>query len=160
MKEGPARRSFRLKVEALEKAASDGVVPEDLPVIGNVGDLRTWNDPPMTSWSSHSVAAPGGPNSDLRFRFDRILPTFVKLQTGKVKRGPLPPKGMSVTRWLILHENAALIRQNAELLVRVKELEIALRVERTIVESSKAKIGELTATLRTLAPLNELRRTP
>lgn len=153
MKEGPSRRSFRLKVEILEKAAIDGVVPEGVPIIGKVDDLRAWNDPPMIAWRSFSVAAPSGPNSDLRFRFDKILPTFVMLQTGKAKRGRRPPKNMSVEQWLIRDERDALARQNADLLVRVRELETALHVEKTISESSRAKNAELTSKLRTLMPL-------
>lgn len=152
MKEGRSRRSFRLKVELLEMAATDGVVPEGVPIIGKVDDLRVWNDPPMIAWSSFSVAAPSGPNPDLRARFDRILPTFVKLQTGKFKRGPRPPKNTTVEEWLIRDERDGLVRQNTELLVRVEELESALNIERAITESSKAKIAELTAKFRTLAP--------
>ncbi|QAY78897.1 hypothetical protein [Sphingosinicella sp. BN140058] len=155
MREGAARRSFRLKVEALEQAVKEGIVPKELPKILKLDDVRCWNAPPMSSWSSFSVAAPGALNSDLRERLDRVLPSFVKLQSGKVKRGPKPPRTMSVGDWLIREERNALLQQNAQLLGRVQEAESQVRSMRTIIASQKKKIGELSASLRKVVPLRE-----
>ncbi|MFW2350133.1 hypothetical protein [Qipengyuania sp.] len=160
MAEREARKSFRLKVELLEKATASGVIPPEYPIIAKVKDLQSWDTPPLTSWKSFSVAAPGGRNADLRARFDRILPSFKKLQTGKSMRGPRPPKDRSVETWLIQSERDALCRQNAEILMRLREAEAALRAKEAMVESSKAKIAELTERLSVLIPLSAAKRSP
>lgn len=160
MAEREARKSFRLKVELLEKATTDGVIPPEIPIIAKVKDLQSWDTPPLTSWKSFSVAAPSGRNADLRARFDRILPSFVKLQTGKSMRGPRPPKNMSVESWLVQSERDALCRQNAELLMRLNETEAALRSKAAMLESSKAMIAELTEKLSVLIPLSVAKRIP
>jgi len=156
MTEGRSRRSFRLKVEILEQAVVAGSVPPSLPIIGKLDDLRSWADKgnkDLCSWSSFSVAAPGGKNADLRGRFDKIFPSLVELQTGKKKRGPRPPKKTSMEEWLIRDERDALIAQNSDLIIRVTVLEEDKRVRDAVIASLLTSVAELTAELAKITPL-------
>ena len=153
MTEGRARRSLRLKVEALEQALRTGAVTSEIPLITKIEDIQRWHSPPMISWKSFSVAAPGGSNPDLRKRLDNVLSSFIRLQSGKKKRGPQPPRGMSVSDWLVREERDALLRQNAQLIARVQELEMDRLANQAAISSQTAKIAELSAALRKVAPL-------
>ena len=147
MKEGSTRQAFRLKVEAIEAAVRDGVIPTEIPNLRRIQDVRDWDSPPFKSWVSYSVAAPNGPNADLRKRLDRVFPTFVERQSGAVRKGVRAPAGADSSEWLASKERDALLVQNAELLASISQLETRLRVSEAERHALRQNVAELQATL-------------
>lgn len=146
-KEGQSRRSFRLKVEAIEKAVRENSIPSDIPTLRRIQDVRDWNAPPLTAWVSYSVAAPKGPNADLRARLDAVFPTFVQRQNGTLRKGVRAPSHADPGEWLASRERDVLLIQNAELLAQVDELNARVRLLQHEREALRATEARLQATI-------------
>jgi hypothetical protein len=153
MREGRSRKAFRLKVEDLEEAVGQGFITKAIPTIRKLEDLVTWDKPERSPWKSFSVAAPGGRNADLRRRFDRILPAFVLLQTGKKMRGAMPPRGKPVSDWIVEEELESLRRQNADLIARAHVSETGLSAANDLITGLQQEIAVLTGKLSLVTPL-------
>lgn len=154
MPEGPARKALRLKIDALKAAVKEGRVPDDIPKIEKIEDLRTWHAPPLSRWRSFSVAAPSGPNADLRAQLDQILPLFLALQSGKQRR-TRAGRSADAERDLKLlrNERDGLLEQNSDLILRDAEKTALMKAQEDIISSQRAAIAELTAQIRKISPI-------
>jgi hypothetical protein len=148
----PARRAFETKVEILEGWVKAGALPDDAPQLSTINDVRLWDDPGrgLTSWSSYSVAAPGGAHADLRARLDFVLPQFVALKAGAVKTNRKPRRGKAISqkqveaeRNKLAEQNVVLIAQNHELnsdVIRIKQLVSELEEKNRILIAERRKL--------------------
>ncbi len=139
-REGSNRRSFRLKIEALEAAANRGVIPKDLQEIVLLKDLAAWNDLErnLTAWTSNNVHSVNGHNPDLhrrwldvRARIDLIL---VKKRSGKTLNESKRQER------ILRSENKVLMLQNAALLSAEEHLLKRLRLARRDLENANRKL--------------------
>lgn len=120
-----ARRSFRLKVEHLEERVPHQSHGDWLP--RTLSEFVQWRDPErgFGAWTSFSVAAPKGPNADLRQRLDRVLE---RLRGDRSRtRAPTKRRGRTVEHAQAMAEVKALAAQNLELVERVLQLEAECR---------------------------------
>lgn len=146
--EGRARRSFRLKVEFLEDVLRRGDSAEWIP--RNLAELANWVDEErgFERWISFSVAAPNGPNSDLRRRLDHSL-DLLKVRAGRPAR---KSQAVHASRQLAA-EVRMLAQQNADLIMQLKSLEDRLRREGQANAILREREQELLTTLNGLLPL-------
>lgn len=72
---GKVRSRLNAKVCLLEQWARDGTTPSDAIIPKGPAALARWHDSALglESWTSPNIAAPNGPNADLRLRFDAVL---------------------------------------------------------------------------------------
>jgi hypothetical protein len=70
--------SFERKIVTLERWDKEGI-PSGAFVPKNVTALAAWDDPDLgvTAWTSPKIVSPGYKYSDLRLRFDRVLPKLL-----------------------------------------------------------------------------------
>lgn len=148
----PARRAFATKVEVLEGWVKAGALPDDAPQLSTIKDVRLWVDPGrgLTSWSSYSVAAPGGAHADLRARLDFVLPQFVALKAGAAETNRKPRRGKAISqkqveaeRNKLAEQNAILIARNHELtsdITRIKQILVELEEKNRILIAERSKL--------------------
>ena len=115
----PARTAFEAKVCVLEGWVRDGVLPDNAPPLSTINDVRLWTDAELglRSWTSYSVAAPGGEHSDLRDRLDLVLPEYVELRAGPANKSRKPRRGIAISQKQVELERNRLVEQNADLIM-------------------------------------------
>jgi hypothetical protein len=120
----PARQAFEAKVSLLENWAREERVPDDLPRLKTIDEIRLWTDTTrdLKSWTSFSVAAPGGDNPDLRARLDVVLPLISRIRDGVRGKNLKPRRGKPISQIQHERENAILAKQNQELITEVDSL--------------------------------------
>jgi hypothetical protein len=81
--DGKVRSRLSAKVSLLEEWARDGTAPQNAAIPKGPAALARWRDPTLglESWTSPNIAAPNGPNADLRLRFDAVLSIFASGQS-------------------------------------------------------------------------------
>lgn len=116
----PARAAFEAKVRLLENWVGTGVLPDDAPRLSTINDVRLWTSTELglRSWTSYSIAAPGGEHGDLRARLDSILPHYVELRAGATTKPRKPRRGKAISQRQVELERNKLVAQNADLIIQ------------------------------------------
>lgn len=154
-RESPARCSLRVKVEALEALAAQGNPNGDW-YPGKVRELVLWTDLErgFRPWSSFSVAAINGPNSDLRRRYDAAIATL-SMRAAPTRRRAIRRSEDHVHA---IAEVKALSEQNVVLIAEKHALtRQLLRLEQQITILRSREV-ELTSKLNKLLPLDRQQR--
>jgi len=152
IRDKPARASFEAKVVLLEQYSAAGAIPKGTPVLRLLKDVIVWEDSDLglSRWTSFSIAAPSGPNADLRNRLDIVLPEIVTLQSGGRVTEKKPRRGKIISRDQLEREHERLAIQNNLLLRRQDQLEgDVARLKHTVAEREQ-EIAELVSKLNTL----------
>lgn len=127
-REGKNRKSFRLKVEILERAMDSGNIPENLRNIKLLKELAAWEDKTLglTAWSSANVHSRNGHNPDLVKRWvevrRRIALIMPHRRTGRTLR---ESQKQEIT---LRSEVKVLLLQNEALLVLEERYQKQLRM--------------------------------
>ncbi|WP_342248791.1 hypothetical protein [Sphingomonas sp. OTU376] len=127
-REGKNRKSFRLKVEILERAADSGSIPENLRNIKLLKELAAWEDKTLglTAWTSANVHSKNGHNPDLVKRWvdvrGRIALIVPHRRTGRTLR---ESQKQEIT---LRSEVKVLLLQNEALLVLEERYQKQLRM--------------------------------
>lgn len=127
-REGKNRKSFRLKVEILERATDSGNISENLRNIKLLKELAAWEDKTLglTAWSSANVHSRNGHNPDLVKRWvevrRRIALIMPHRRTGRTLR---ESQKQEIT---LRSEVKVLLLQNEALLVLEERYQRQLRM--------------------------------
>lgn len=150
-REGPARRSFRAKVERLEALAA-GRETSPSPIPRNLKEVRDWSEPDrgLRPWSSFTVATLNGPNGDLRRRLDAALAELSK----KASR-PDQVRSRTEEHRRTLREVAALAAQNVTLTVEIADLKAEIARRKDLVDILAARERELIDMLNKILPAHQ-----
>jgi hypothetical protein len=154
----PARASFQAKITVIRSWLEKGEIPTTAPVLDTIEQVRRWTNAELnlSTWTSFSVAAPGGKNADLRNQLDELLPLVAKMRAGadRVARAPRTRKPNS--QKFAENECRRLATQNEELLAERCSLNADIaRLSQLVVEKDR-QVGALTATLNKIAPFSKM----
>jgi hypothetical protein len=135
------RSRLQKKVELLELWADGAAVPDGTKIPAGPVALRLWQCPDLglESWGSPNAAAPGGPNADLRKRYDLVSARL------RVAKEPSARGSDRVTAYE--KAIAALAAQVSSLREEVEVVRDALAV---------AQNAELRKTIRVVAPFGQM----
>lgn len=155
----PSRAAFEAKVLSLEGWVGSGAIPVMVPRLRTIDDIRLWEDPGLglKSWSSFSVAAPSGPNLDLRLRLDALLPRLRVLQEGIVRAPKILNLRKTAAQKQIDQERRSLAIQNEQLISRINDLSQQLVREKTMRKIAEAERDELKKKIGAVVPLRNAR---
>jgi hypothetical protein len=154
----PAREALAKKVATIRSMVVSGLVPDGTPELRTIEQVRTWvdpSDPELRTWSSFSVAAPSGPNADLRAELDEWLPRLTEQRAGG-RQGKGPRRGKPITQIQLERERATLARQNDDLICELDDERTAKQRALDLVEIQKQQISELTAALNKITRLESV----
>ena len=150
-REGPARRSFRAKLELLEAAAAGRQTLSWIP--RTVKEVRDWSEPDrgLTSWSSFTVATLNGPNGDLRRRLDAALALLNRKERSRSDQH----RSRTDEHRLALREVAALAAQNVAFSVQIADLKAEVARRQDLIEILSARERDLIDTLNKILPAHQ-----
>lgn len=151
----PARAAFEAKVVILEDWVRGGAVPTHVPRLRTLDDVRLWEDGALglKAWTSFSVAAPSGPNYDLRLRLKALLPRLGALQEG-IARAPKSPSIRKTEAQREMEKvHRALVIQNEQLLHAINQIRQQLSREMTMRKIAEVERDELKKKLGAVIPL-------
>jgi hypothetical protein len=153
----PARTAFETKVNLLESWVRAESIPLDAPPLSAIKDVQAWVDPAqgLTSWTSYSVAAPGGENADLRARLDAVLPLVQRLRAGESGKLKKPRRGKTISQIQVERERDRLAVQNEELLSHCEVLQGEVTRSQQLVILKEKEYRELLVKFNKLVPFGK-----
>ena len=161
MKSREAGKSFEIKVEIVERSVRDKKLDPGVPKLTSIRAFVQWSGEHQGrkygSWSSQTVAAPNGPNADLRKRLDAVLPAFQSLQRIKIQGATKkPPRGVGWDAWLLAAERDNLLVQNTQLIIDLQTAKESFAVLDAKIESLKAQNAMVTKEYTSVVPFRRV----
>ncbi len=153
----PARSALAAKVTLLEEWIANESIPPDAPVLATIKDVQQWSDPArgLTTWTSYSIAAPGGPNADLRLRLDHALKGLQRIREGKSAQQRKPRRGRTISQNQVSQERDRLAWQNVELLAARDALSSEVKRLRHLLREKDDQHRELLTKLEKIVPFGK-----
>ncbi|MEZ0169516.1 hypothetical protein [Microvirga sp. TS319] len=153
----PARSALAAKVTLLEEWIANESIPPDAPVLVTIKDVQQWTDPArgLVTWTSYSIAAPGGPNADLRLRLDHALKSLQRIREGKSAQPRKPRRGRPISQIQVSHERDRLAHQNVELLVERDALSAEVKRLRHLLLEKEHQHRELLIKFEKIVPFGK-----
>jgi hypothetical protein len=153
----PARAALEAKVALIESWVAAEDIPADAPALKTVKDVQQWTDQAkgLTTWTSYSIAAPGGANGDLRVRLDLALEGLSRLVEGNPGKPKKSRRGKAISQVQVEQERTRLAVQNVELLAEREMLRADVSRLRHLLVEKDNHYRELLTKFDKIAPFGK-----
>jgi hypothetical protein len=141
----------------IEEWVAAGCIPPDAPILKTLKDVQEWSahDRKLSTWTSFSIAAPGGPNADLRLRLDNALKALKQIREGSSGSQKKPRRGRAISEVQIRQERDRLALQNVELLAEQSKLEAEVKRLRHLLKEKDISHRELLIKFEKVVPFGK-----